>query len=504
MKIYFINSKQKSCGVYQYGLRFWEAIKDTKLNIQYFEISNLDEFLSLDFSNVDIVFFNWIEGGAPGPFGWFTHQVANELKRRNITTVSVLHTTGYFSTTIDHFIDQNPIESGMPRPIYKFDVNTPRPKNDVINIGSFGFAGGHKRFPDIVRMVNDQFDNAKVNINVTNAFYGDADGEALRAVVDEINAVPRKPGIELNLTTTFMDNDVLLNFVHNNDLVAFAYESVGDIASVVDYVISTGTPLAVTPIGSFRHVYTEEIDMYKNTFQDILDFNLRTNYIERFRDEWSAENLRRFFDIAMSKIGQKSYAQVCQDRFALELIGTEGFFLDLGAGWDGGVLNSNTVLLEELGWDGIGVEGNAEHAARRRARSIRSTVVCTYIPETTIKTILDSNNAPKVIDYVSVDIEPMSTLALNNFPFDEYEFKVMTFEHDLYAAGPRQKEEAYRLLTDKGYVRLCNNVNVPESMGIGLYFEDWWVNPKYFSKEFIENNTFEGQLGTYITSNIRN
>jgi hypothetical protein len=51
--------------------------------------------------------------------------------------------------------------------------------------------------------------------------------------------------------------------------------------------------------------------------------------------------------------------------------------------------------------------------------------------------------------------------------------------------------------------RLCNNVNVPEAMGIGLYFEDWWVNPKYFSKEFIENNTFDGQLGTYITSNIR-
>jgi hypothetical protein len=503
MKIYFINSKEKSCGVYQYGLRFWEAIKDTKLNVQYFEVSNVNEFSSLDVSDVDIMFFNWIEGGASGPFGWFTHSIAEDLKRKNIITVSILHTTSCFSTSIDYFINQNPIESGMPRPLYQFDTSKPKIKNKIINIGSFGFAGAHKKFPEIVRMVNEQFDNAKININVTNAFYGDNDGAGLREVIEEINNVPRKVGIELNLTTTFMENEALLNFVHDNDLMVFAYDYVGDTASVVDYVISTETPIAVTSIAAFRHVYTEEIDIYKNKLQDILDYNLQTNYVQRIKEEWSTENLKMFFEIAISKIGQKSYAQVCQDRFALELIGTNGFFLDLGAGWDSGILNSNTALLEELGWDGISVEGNPEHAERRKSKSLRSKVVCTYIPETTIKEILDLNTAPKVIDYVSVDIEPLSMVALNNFPFDDYEFKIMTFEHDLYAAGPRQKQEAYDLLTSKGYVRLCNNVNVPEAMGIGLYFEDWWVNPKYFSKEFIENNTFDGQLGTYITSNIR-
>lgn len=504
MKIYFINSKEKSCGVYQYGLRFWEAIKDTKLNVEYFEISNVQEFYSLNFSDVDIIFFNWIEGGSTGPFGWFTHQVAAQLKQFDIKTVSILHTNSCFSTSIDTFIDQNPIESNLPRPLYKFDINKPKDKNEIINIGSFGFAGSHKGFADIVRMVNEQFTEAKININVTNAFYGDVSGEALRTVVEEINNVPRKEGIELNLTTSFMDNNDLLNFVYNNDLVVFAYRTVGDISSVVDYAISTNTPIAVTSIPAFRHVYVEQIDIYKNKLQDILDYNLRSNYVETFREEWSTDNLKMFFEIAMNKIGQKSYAQVCQDRFALELIGTDGFFLDLGAGWDGGVLNSNTLLLEEFGWDGISVDGNPEHANRRRSKCIRSKVICEYIPETTIKEILDSNFAPKVIDYVSVDIEPFSMVALNNFPFDDYEFKVMTFEHDLYAAGPKQKQEAYDLLTSHGYVRLCNNVNVPESMGMGLFFEDWWVNPKYFSQQFIENNTFDGELGSFITSNIRN
>ena len=67
----------------------------------------------------------------------------------------------------------------------------------------------------------------------------------------------------------------------------------------------------------------------------------------------------------------------------------------------------------------------------------------------------------------------------------------------------QKKEESYKLLTEKGFIRLCDNVRVPESMGPNLYFEDWWINPKYFSKEFIENNTFEMKLGSYIVSNIK-
>jgi hypothetical protein len=125
------------------------------------------------------------------------------------------------------------------------------------------------------------------------------------------------------------------------------------------------------------------------------------------------------------------------------------------------------------------------------------------IPQTTIKSILDSNNAPKVIDYVSIDTDPSSMIALNNFPFGEYEFKVMTFEHDLYNGNDIQKILSYELLSSKGYVRLCNNVNIPEELGVGLYFEDWWVNSKYFSKEFIENNSFENDLGRNIVNKIQ-
>ena len=54
MRLYFINSKEKKCGVYQYGLRLWDTIKKSELDISYFEIENETEFNNLDFKNVDI------------------------------------------------------------------------------------------------------------------------------------------------------------------------------------------------------------------------------------------------------------------------------------------------------------------------------------------------------------------------------------------------------------------------------------------------------------------
>ena len=47
MKIYFINSKQPNCGVYQYGRRMWDAIQHSDLDISYFEITTLEEFMKL-------------------------------------------------------------------------------------------------------------------------------------------------------------------------------------------------------------------------------------------------------------------------------------------------------------------------------------------------------------------------------------------------------------------------------------------------------------------------
>jgi len=197
------------------------------------------------------------------------------------------------------------------------------------------------------------------------------------------------------------------------------------------------------------------------------------------------------------------YSQTYQDEFAYLLCNTDkGFFVDIGAGdsdFPPYGTNSNTKFLEEKGWSGILVEcvyGWTEYAKITRSGA----AVCARIPDTPIKKILYENNCPNTIDYLSIDIEPSSVIALETFPFDEYEFKILTFEHDLYAAGPTQKNKSHEILKSKGYICLCEDVETP--MNAGPY-EDWWINPKFFTENFIQNNIYNKKTGFYILNQIK-
>lgn len=197
------------------------------------------------------------------------------------------------------------------------------------------------------------------------------------------------------------------------------------------------------------------------------------------------------------------YSQVQQDLFVFKLLGKTGFFVDIGAGWnDEGGLNSNTLLLEKNGWKGLCFEGDPAAAQKRENYCINSQVINVYINENNLKDFLKSRNCPKIIDYVTIDIEPYSLVGLKGFPFDEFEFKILTFEHDRYYLGPDQKNASTKILQDLGYYRICEDVLAPEVFGNNSYFEDWWVNPKYFSEEFLRKNTFIKQTGAYIVTSL--
>jgi hypothetical protein len=208
------------------------------------------------------------------------------------------------------------------------------------------------------------------------------------------------------------------------------------------------------------------------------------------------------------------YSQEAQDEFAYLLNNKQpGFYLDIGAG-DGFMEpnGGNTLFLEENGWDGILIEGRLDYYLAGKDRR-KGKFVHAMIPDTPLKKILDDNNAPKLIDYISMDIDPVTYIALENFPFDDYEFKILTFEHDLYygilndsihptvpkEAYIEQKRKSQELLFNKGYRLLCEDVKA------GFWykpFEDWWVNPKYFSEAFINCNQFKGRLGGYIVEHL--
>lgn len=199
-----------------------------------------------------------------------------------------------------------------------------------------------------------------------------------------------------------------------------------------------------------------------------------------------------------------SQSQIKQDLFVLTELGFKkgGYFVEFGA--TNGKLLSNTHLLEkEFSWNGILAEPARcwhDELSKNRSCNIEKNCVWTHsglvlnfnevsAPELStiqqfnnsdghslsrekglsydVQTIslldlLKKHNAPRQIDYLSIDTEGSEFDILNQFDFDAYDIKIITCEHNY--TPMRGKIEA--LLSKKGYSR--------KYMGISKW-DDWYV-----------------------------
>jgi FkbM family methyltransferase len=161
----------------------------------------------------------------------------------------------------------------------------------------------------------------------------------------------------------------------------------------------------------------------------------------------------------------------------------DGYFVDIGA-FDG--LNiSNTFLLEaRYGWRGICIEANpVRFADLRRNRACICLNACLdrtegevsfvmreelggiagltidpraashpgetiRMPTRTLSSVLLENNAPAIIDYLSIDVEGAEDRILLDFDFDSYRFNTMTIERPSAALRELLKARGYWLVRE--------------------------------------------------------
>ena len=183
----------------------------------------------------------------------------------------------------------------------------------------------------------------------------------------------------------------------------------------------------------------------------------------------------------------KSYSDAGQDLFALEMN------TDVSFGWAVGVfvdigcsdcyVKNNTALLEENGWTGIGIDNSNGYEAGWNENRPNSVFVCADATTLDYKELFEEHNLPSLIHYVSLDIDPTTgTLeVLKRLPFDDYKFRAITFETNLYlkdqegsSESPHVdevKEEAKKFMASKGYTLYKEDVEFAE----GKPFEDWYI-----------------------------
>lgn len=190
----------------------------------------------------------------------------------------------------------------------------------------------------------------------------------------------------------------------------------------------------------------------------------------------------------------KSMSQLGQDLWALKMCGNKqnGFFVEFGA-TDGIALSNSYLLEKEFNWQGILAEPNpkfleelrknrdtivtdecisgktgesvefifadvfggmARHADEDKhgehRRAFKDSGNTTTLTTISLDDFLKKYNAPKQIDYISVDTEGSEFEILKEFPFDQWDVRCWTVEHN-YAPI---REKLYDLFSAHGYTRV--------------------------------------------------
>lgn len=193
------------------------------------------------------------------------------------------------------------------------------------------------------------------------------------------------------------------------------------------------------------------------------------------------------------ELWKKSVSQLGQDLWVLEKTDYKrsGFFVEFGA--TDGVLLSNTWLLEkEFDWKGICAEPNPKffeklkknrdciasnqyigrttgeqvefiladafggskefagddmHTEKRNAYAEAGHVVT--LTSISLDEFLKQHNAPREIDYMSIDTEGSEYDLLRSFPLTEWNIKLLSIEHNY----SKQRELIHSLLRKHGYIR---------------------------------------------------
>jgi hypothetical protein len=189
----------------------------------------------------------------------------------------------------------------------------------------------------------------------------------------------------------------------------------------------------------------------------------------------------------------RNYSEAFQDMFVLTLTRGKqnGSYLEIGSGHP--TYGNNTKLLEQIGWEGIGIDYNESlvknYNLKRSNKCIYNNALEVDYIELIKNSFSDYVIEEKIIDYLQLDCDPPSVTfeILKKIPFDQFKFKIITYEHDLYCDESKSYQKlSTNFLMSKGYIKLVNNVS-PDGV---RFYEDWWVHPDLVSLNDLKINIF--------------
>jgi hypothetical protein len=262
-QILFVSHKAKQCGVYQYGLNIAQALQHSiRYSFIYAECENAVELQkTIAQKKPSAIIYNY----HPATMPWLDRETICSLGVINIGTIHEVtqevadrastELFDYYIAPDPTLIPNNPIVFKTGRLIPKYQNNYSLPK--ITTIGSFGFATEGKGFERLIISVQDEFDEAIIRLHIPT---GDFASFSAKDLVRRCQNLIIKPKIQLVITHDFLSQKQLLDFLAQNTLNAFFYEKCQrrGISSVIDYALAVHRPIAITNSTMFRHLLLDK------------------------------------------------------------------------------------------------------------------------------------------------------------------------------------------------------------------------------------------------------
>ena len=173
------------------------------------------------------------------------------------------------------------------------------------------------------------------------------------------------------------------------------------------------------------------------------------------------------------------------DEFCARLFNfkADGTYVDIGSA--DAKFGNNTYFLDiRYGWRGLCVEHapeyNPTYAGRKNCVHINQDALTINYPE-----VFAKMNMPSSIDFLSVDIDILDLEIAKILLNTDYRFKVVGIEHDAYLYGDKYRIPQRELFLSKGYVLACSDVFARFPGPENSSYEDWYLDPQYFSQGMI-------------------
>ena len=320
MNVLCLNHTKVQCGVYQYGFRLFEILqsnntqggqqfeciqKSNDINYFYKEVNSLDEYTTIINSlNYHIIIYNYHSS----TMRWLN----SETIQKKIKNIGISHESNC-AGLFDYIINNENIELDtlISRPIYENVQNHNNNNNisfincftnlDIPIFGSFGFGFDNKGFHRIIQIVNDQYDNAIIKLLIPEAEFGPKRNE-IHQLINECRNNITKPGIVLIMCNDFLSNEEVVLFLKSNTMNIFLYDHMygRGLSSVIDYAISAKKPIGISDSYMFRHIYSDEICLYKVSIRDCIQCSQK--HVDKLFEENSNKKLIRKFKTILSNI----------------------------------------------------------------------------------------------------------------------------------------------------------------------------------------------------------